>query len=134
MPHYHFNLRGANTTIYPDQEGTVLQDFAAAREHAMAVAEELMRNSSARTRHWSMLVEDGRGEFQFDLFFADVDPSLDLCPRTRMLASKTCRQLAELTDIWCSARTTVTESRILLEAQPDPTVPEGRALTTVVPL
>ena len=82
MPHYHFHLRDS-MTIHPDRVGTELQGFPAAREHAIAVATELMRNASARTRHWSMLVEDGRGECQFDLFFADVDPSLDPYPPIR---------------------------------------------------
>jgi len=114
MPHYHFHLR-ASTTIHPDPEGTELQDFPAACEHAKAVAEELMRNSSARTRHWSMIVEDGTRECQFDLFFADVDPGLDpYPPMRRMLACETCRRLAALTDAWRSAQATLTESRILI--------------------
>jgi hypothetical protein len=110
MPHYHFHLR-ANSTISPDRAGTDLQDLPAARAHAIAVATELMRNASTRTRLWSMIVEDGE-ERQFDLFFADVDPSLD--PKRRMLVCETCRRLAALTDTWFSVSTTLTESRILL--------------------
>lgn len=113
MPHYHFHLR-ADTTIHPDSDGSELQDGAAAREHAMAVADELMRHSSARSRHWSMIVTDARGERKFDLYFADVDPNLAPYPAMKRMARENCRRLAALTDVWCSARATLRESRLLL--------------------
>ena len=87
MPQYYFHLR-ANGTIYSDREGTELHGFAAAREHAMTVAEELMRNSGAHTRHWAMRVEDEWAEPLFDMFFADVDPTVELSPRPACLPAK----------------------------------------------
>jgi hypothetical protein len=114
MPRFHFHLR-ARGTIYHDPEGTELPDLTAARSYAALVTEELMRNSGGGTRHWSMYVEDGRGEPQFELFFADVDPSLAACsPQMRMLVSETCRRFGALTDVLCAARATEVEARMLL--------------------
>jgi uncharacterized protein DUF6894 len=114
MPRFHFHLR-ARGTIDRDREGTELPDLTAARSYAAMVTEELMRNSGGATRHWSMCVEDARGEPQFDLFFADVDPSLAACsPQMRMLVSTTCRRFGALTDVLCAARATWVETRMLL--------------------
>ncbi len=114
MRRFHFHLR-ARGTIHRDRDGTGLPDVAAARAHAAAVAEELMRHSAAGTRHWSLCVEDGGGQRQFDLFFADVDPRLAAySPQLRMLVGDTCRRLGALTDVLCDARATRTEARMLL--------------------
>jgi hypothetical protein len=114
MPRFHFHLR-ARGTIHRDRDGTDLPDVAAARMHAASVAEELMRNSGAGTRHWSMCVENGSGEPPFDLFFADVDPSLAAySPQMRMLVSETCRRAGALTDVLCAARATRTQTCMLL--------------------
>jgi hypothetical protein len=115
MLRFHFHLR-ARGTIHRDLDGTALPDVAAARAHASAVAEELMRHSVAgTTRHWSMRVEDASGRARFDLFFADVDPSLAAySPQMRMLVSETCRRLGALTDVLCEARATRAETRMLL--------------------
>lgn len=114
MPRFHFHLRALGT-INRDIEGTELPDLAAARTHAAVVTGELMRDSGAGTRHWSMWVENESGEAEFDLFFADVDPSLaDYSPQMRMLVSETCRRLGALTDAMCAARATQVESRMLL--------------------
>jgi hypothetical protein len=105
----------ARGRIHPDHEGTELPDLAAAKSHASAVAEELMRHSDGSTRHWSMRVEEGSGEPQFDLFFADVDQRLaSYPPQARMLVTETCRRLSALTDVLCAARETRTETRMLL--------------------
>ena len=114
MPRFHFHLR-ARGTIYRDFDGTDLPDVAVARTHALGVADELMRHSAAPTRHWSMCVEDTSGALQFDLFFADVDPSLAFySPQMRMLVAGTCRRLGALTDVLCAARATRAETRMLL--------------------
>jgi hypothetical protein len=111
---FHFHLR-ARGRIHRDLDGTELQDLTAARSHASVVTEELMRHSGVGTRHWSMWVENDSGESQFDLFFADVDPSLaDYSPQLRMLVSATCRRLGALTDALCAAHATRTETRMLL--------------------
>ena len=114
MPRFHFHLR-ARGTIHRDLDGTELPDVAAAKTHASAVAEELMLHSSGDTRHWSLCVTDETGELQFDLFFADADPSLAAySPQMRMLMSQTCRRLGALTDMLCVARATRMETRVLL--------------------
>ncbi len=114
MPRYHFHLR-ARGTIHHDREGTGLPDLAAARDHASAVAEELMRNAGGGARHWSMCVEDGAGERQFDLFFADVDDGLvSYSPQMRLLVTQTGRRLGALTDTLCAVRETLIETRMLV--------------------
>jgi Domain of unknown function (DUF6894) len=114
MPRFHFHLR-ARGSINRDIEGTELPDVTAARAYACTVTEELMRHSGGDTRHWSMCVEDDEGERQFDLFFADHDPSLDaLPPQMRRLVSMTCRRLSALTDALCAAQATQVETRMLL--------------------
>src|SRR5262245_42854058 len=114
MSQYYFHLR-AHGNIYRDFHGAELPDFNTARAHAGAVAEELMRHSDFRARHWSMLVEDEKGVLQFDLFFSDVDESLaEHSPTSRARASETCRRIGALTDLRSAARATMVESCILL--------------------
>ncbi len=114
MSRFHFHLR-VRGKIHHDADGTDLPDTAAARAHADAVAQELLRNAARATRHWSLRVEDDAGEQQFDLYFADVDPSLaGYSPQMRMLVAQTCRRLGALTDVLAAARETRRETRILL--------------------
>jgi hypothetical protein len=114
MPRFHFHLR-AYGTINRDLDGTELADLAAARSYATVVTEELMRHSGGSARHWSMWVENASGESQFDLFFADVDPSLAAySPQMRTLVSETCRRFGALTEVLCAARATQVEARRLL--------------------
>src|SRR5690349_17930492 len=114
MPRYHFHLRDYGN-IHRDLEGTELPDVNAARAHAEAVAEELMRHSGFRARYWSLGVECGLGEPKFDLFFADVDKRLAKQPaRRRVTDSETCRKIGALTDLCSAIRATAMESRILL--------------------
>src|SRR5262245_31950237 len=99
MPHFHFHLR-ARGSVHLDIDGTDLPDLAAARAHASEVVEELLRHAPGSTRHWSLCVDDENGERQFELFFADLDPSLaPYSPQMRQLVSDTCRRLGALTDI-----------------------------------
>jgi hypothetical protein len=105
----------ARGAIHRDHDGTELADLAAARTHAEGVADELMRHSGGGTRHWSICVEDESGQAQFDLFFADIDPSLaSYAPQMRILVAQTSRRLGALTDALCAARATRVETRILL--------------------
>jgi hypothetical protein len=124
MPRFHFHLRALGT-IQRDVEGEELPDLAAAHAHAATVAEELMRHSPAGTRHWSLHVEEESGpsvaaagggdRTPFDLFFADVDPSLaSYSPQMRSLVSQTCRRLGALTDALCAADATRVETRMLM--------------------
>jgi hypothetical protein len=135
MPRFHFDLR-ARGTIHRDLDGTEFPDVAAARAHAAGVAEELMRHSAAGTRHWSLCVHDESEESvegesggrQFDLYFADVDPSLAAySPQMRLLVSDTCRRLGALTDALCAARATRIETlRLLARARGRPQLAYAR--------
>jgi hypothetical protein len=114
MPQFHFHLR-ARGTIHRDLDGTKLPDVSAAREHALAVTDELMRHSGGGTRNWSMRVEDENGEKIFDLFFADVDARMHPYePQIQMLAAETCRRHGALIDALCDVRATIVETRMLL--------------------
>ncbi len=113
MPLFHFNLR-ARGRVHHDSDGTDLPDLAAARDHAGEVARDLLRYCEDETRRWSLCVENEKGERQFDLFFADVDPSLaSYSPQLRLLVRETCRRFGALTDALCAARAARTESRML---------------------
>jgi hypothetical protein len=135
MPRFHFHLR-ARGQIHRDLDGIELPDVTAARVHAASVAEELMRHAAAGTRHWSLCVEDEAegavedesGERQFDLYFADVDPSLaSYSPQMRLLVSDTCRRLGALTDALCAARATRIETlRLLARARGRPQLAYSR--------
>ena len=114
MPHFHFHLR-ARGMVYRDDDGTDFPDIAAAHEHACAVARELMWNSAGATRHWSLRVDDEAGTRQFDLYFADIDPSLAAySPQMRLLVGQTCRRLGALADVLAAAHAIRMESRVLL--------------------
>jgi len=122
MPRFYFHLR-ARGRIHTDAEGTELPDVEAARAHAVAVADELLRHAQAGTRHWSLCVEEhsrepagNAGDAQrLDFFFADVDPSLaSFSPQMRSLVSATSRRLSALTDAMRNAQATRIESRALL--------------------
>ena len=114
MPRYHFHLRDYGT-VHRDLDGTELPDSNAARAHAEGVAEELMRHSSFRTRHWSLRVEGSREEPEFNLFFADVDKRLaEHPPTSRAAESETCRRIGALTDLCSALHATLMESRLLV--------------------
>jgi hypothetical protein len=58
--------------------------------------------------------ENEKGEAQFDLYFADVDPRLGAyAPKVRVTASETCRRIGALTDALYAARETLMESPLL---------------------
>src|SRR5689334_6942651 len=114
MPRFHFHLRACGR-LHLDLEGTDCSALTQARSHAVAVAQELMRQSAHGRRHWSIRVEDADGEAVFDLFFADVASSGEpLAAQLRELVALTCRRHAAYIDVLCSVRATVAESRILM--------------------
>jgi len=114
MPHFYFHLR-ARGTIHYDADGTDLSDVAAAREHASALAQELMLHSDVSTRHWSICVENEQGGHELDVLFAAIDPELAAFPpQMQMVLIETCRRLGALTDIRCAVRATQIEARILI--------------------
>jgi hypothetical protein len=91
---FHFHLR-ARGMIHRDIDGTELPDIKAARAHAAAVADKLIRHCGAPARQWSLFVEDDAGEPQFDLLFVDVDASIaPYSPQMRLLVIETCQRLS----------------------------------------
>ena len=78
MPLFYFILKAGRQT-YPDVEGQEFRDEAAAREHAHAVARELMRNRETETSHWRIQVCDDYLEPCYECLFADIDETWAGC-------------------------------------------------------
>ncbi len=96
MPLFYFNVQ-TNAGSIRDPEGTNLPDATAAREHAVMVARELMRNDELRTRTWRMDVCDSERDSAFGLIFAAVDEALDhLHPELRDTVVDGCTRSASL--------------------------------------
>ncbi|KRR10647.1 hypothetical protein CQ12_19455 [Bradyrhizobium jicamae] len=76
MPLFYFVLKAGRRT-YPDSDGQEFPDQMAAREHAHAVARELMRNRETRTSHWRVQVCNDYLEPCYECLFADVDHTLE---------------------------------------------------------
>jgi hypothetical protein len=74
MPRYYFHL--SDKRCVTDPYGTVLLDQNAAMSHALAVARELMFNSTGmlgqRWSAWTMLVMDKDGKNVLTLPFSEV--------------------------------------------------------------
>src|SRR5215475_8722056 len=77
MPTYFFHLTTVCEKIL-DPDGTQLPNEAAAREHARAVARDLMQYRNEQTRSWRIVVCEDGGKHCFDLLFVTVDDTLDL--------------------------------------------------------
>jgi hypothetical protein len=77
MALYYFNVNDGRRVLL-DTEGTDLPDDAAAREHAIQVARELMRNARPQVRNWRVRVQNSDREVRADLLFASVDDRLDI--------------------------------------------------------
>lgn len=131
MARYYFNLKNGRSTI-PDPDGTDLADDAAAREHAVVVAREAMRNNEARTRNWRIQVCGGDRKPRFEVLFAAVDDSLDHLPNhIRRSVEDVSRNFASLTDTIQDIRMTMLQVRTTLarsEAGPHLMVLNGTRL------
>jgi hypothetical protein len=81
MPRYFFSIRCGQKTV-SDSGAVALADGTAAREEAVRVARDFMRDRADRPnprwKAWSMDVVDHFGAPEFSLSFAELDP-LDLC-------------------------------------------------------
>lgn len=76
MPLFYFILKTGRHS-YPDHEGQEFADETAAREHAQAVAQELMRNREIKTGHWRIQVCDDYLQPRYECLFADLDQALE---------------------------------------------------------
>jgi hypothetical protein len=114
MPRYYFNLRDT-TRLIPDREGTELADERSARDHAVIVAREVMRNRSTLTRSWRLQVCDAGGSTSFELLFASVAPELDYYPAEfRELVQRKSHAFARLADQISEVHDQVLQTRALL--------------------
>lgn len=80
MPVYHFLLKPAWNPPLIDRDGQEFLDDAAAYEHAVEVAREIMRNREAKCRSYRLQVCNENLETCFEIPFASVDESLKCLP------------------------------------------------------
>lgn len=98
MALYYFNVNDGRRTLV-DADGTELPNDAAARDHAIQVARELMRNARAQVRNWRVQVQNSDREVRADLLFASVDDRLDvLSGELRQSVERMCGGVASLGD------------------------------------
>jgi hypothetical protein len=108
---FYFVLKTGRLTT-PDLEGQCLADVNAARQHATAVAHQLMRNHEDDTSRWRILVCDDYLCPLFEVFFADVDGTREnLSPRMRAAVENVARLTAALHDTAASMRNTLSDMR-----------------------
>jgi len=111
MATYYFNLNDCRTTI-PDLDGTELRDEAAARDHAVTVAREAMRNNEARTRNWRIEVCGPDRMPRFEILFASVDESMAHFPvEFRRSVETVSKRFAALADTIHDVRMSMLELR-----------------------
>ena len=113
MPRYHFHLRDGAAGV-TDLEGTNLPGPAAARAYAAQVARELMARAEVKRRHWRLDVSDDTGKVLFNVPFAEVDITINhLCPTTRGLVERLCRNTRELAEAVFEGRLAVLKSKAI---------------------
>jgi hypothetical protein len=111
MPLYYFILKSKLDRV-ADEEGVELPDVEAARDHAIGVARELMRNADIVQRFARIEVCDDYLMPLFDFVFAEVDPRIDhLEPRYREVLERVSRGTASLHDAMMQARASLAQVR-----------------------
>ena len=99
VPTYCFHLKTGSDGTIVDTYGTDLPDDRSAREHAEAIARELMAHREPRTRSWRLDVRDNDGLPCFDLLFARFDDTLShLTPDLRISLETLCASSASFTE------------------------------------
>jgi len=111
MPLYYFNLKNQQGVI-ADPEGTELADELQAREHANAVARELMCNSGTVRRSWRLEICDAAQRPCFEVLFATVDDTIEhLPPEIRANVEAICGRTASLEDAIFDVRMSLRQIR-----------------------
>lgn len=114
MQTYYFNLKDGWKVI-PDPDGTACASDEAAREHAIVVAREAMRNNEPQARKWRIQVCNASRKPLFEVLFAAVDESMDHLPRhIRDSVESLSGQLASLGDAVSDVRTSILQVRTTL--------------------
>jgi hypothetical protein len=107
MPRYYFNLVTTRSVIV-DPDGTELPDEVAARGHARAVADELMRHRDRTIRAWRLDVRDEKRQPLFGVLFASVDHGLNhLDADLRCRVETLCASVSKLADTMRKVQFTV---------------------------
>jgi hypothetical protein len=75
MSLFYFNLRDGTDGIQ-NSDGIDLPDRDAAYWEAEQIADELMRNTKRRPRHWQLQIRDADDRLVFEMPFAAVDRTL----------------------------------------------------------
>jgi hypothetical protein len=76
---YYFILH-SRWDSYPDTEGVEFENESAARNQAVTVAQELMRNRELDTRLWRIEVRDEYLQLCSEVLFSTIDPTIDHLP------------------------------------------------------
>jgi hypothetical protein len=114
MPRYHFFLRDGSAGI-SDVDGCDCDDDAAALAHAEIVAQELMRNCEANTRHWRIGITAENGRCVAEVRFAAADQTLDhLSPDARQLVEGLSEKRLDLQEAQYKACLTIRQVRVLV--------------------
>jgi hypothetical protein len=109
VPLYHFVLKTRDSLI-PDRDGSEWPNEAAAREEAVHVAHDLMRNQGVKTHAWRIEVCDEDLRPCSELLFAEVDETNSHWPpELREPHIITSRRMAALSDAVLTLRGTLVE-------------------------
>src|SRR5262245_58101420 len=107
MPLYHFVLNTRDDLI-PDRDGSEWPNESAAREEAVLVAHDLMRNQGVKTHAWRIEVCDEDLRPCSELLFAELDQTITrLPPELREPHIVTSRRMADLSDAVLTLRGTL---------------------------
>lgn len=80
MPVYHFLLKPTWKPALVDRDGEELPDDAAAYEHAVEVARDIMRHREENCRSYRLQVCNENLETRFEILFASIDETLQSLP------------------------------------------------------
>ena len=109
MPLYHLVLKTRHDRV-PDRDGSEWPNEAAAREEAILVAHDLMRNQEIKTHAWRIEVCDEDLRPCSELLFAELDERIaQWPPELREPHIVTSRRMAALSDAILALRGTLTE-------------------------
>jgi hypothetical protein len=112
---FYFVLKAGRQTI-PDLEGQELADRTEARQHAIAVARQLMRHREGDTRSWRLQVCDDYLRPLFSVYFVEVDEDLNqFSPTVQASIEDVARTTGAFNDALDKIQVTLTDVRATLE-------------------
>lgn len=115
MALFYFVLKTRWDEVF-DEEGVDLLDAQAAREHAITVARELVRNTDVMQRSSRIVVCDDYLMPLFEIGFSEVDPTIDhLDPRYRDTIVQVARSTALLHEALLQTRSSLAQVKKTFE-------------------